>query len=94
MYSEKVILFLQVKTNYEIISNMNDYIDLSEISRFTDLRIGCKNVGGNIYSIMFPIDSFDMVLRSCLENDYIVVVMNSHDENTDICKRKLYNIYF
>lgn len=93
MYSEKLILFLQVNTNYEIISNMNDYIDLSEISRFTDLRIGYKNVG-NIYRIIFAKDDFDMVLKNCLENKYIVVVINSHDENMDICKKKLYDIYF
>lgn len=86
---EKIVVFLEDGSNYEILSNMNDRVNLTEIAWITNLRIGSKNMS-NIHYISFDICDFDTVLKKLQENDYIIVILNSGYNRSG----KIYNIHF
>ena len=74
--NEKIIIFIQNGSNYEMLSNMNDYVDLSHIARITDLRIGSKNVN-NIHYISFPTCELDIVQNYLHQEQYIIIIVNT-----------------
>lgn len=76
MHGEKTILLVQTNDGnyYEMLSNMNDYINLTEISMITDLRIGCKDIQNNIHYIWLPVHELKVVIEDLTKYNYTIIV--------------------
>lgn len=96
IYGKYIILLIQNEEMYEILSNMNDMVDLTEISLSTSLRISKIDPDRNIHSIKIPSSILQKVLLTFLQNNYISVVINSrnHMNSTHLDDCRFYEIHF
>ena len=94
-YGNDLILLIQNQGIYEILSNMNDSVNLSEISLFTSLHISKINIDKNIHSIQIPYTILQKILPIFLQYNYITVIINSRDYvNSHLEDNRLYEIHF
>lgn len=94
-YGNDLILLIQNQGIYEILSNMNDSVNLSEISLLTSLHISKINIDKNIHSIQIPYTILQKILPIFLQYNYITVIINSRDYvNSHLEDNRLYEIHF